>query len=130
MEITDLTDDLSEGVQSAGNVVKQVDQTLSGARQQAKQVRLNTRSIVTGLRAAWKTFTAPEATAQRPGELPTKRVPPPLPEQINGTHFIATPNEVIEDEERYPREELPPSPFPSRVAQSPAHQKPVSHDRD
>jgi uncharacterized protein YoxC len=108
MEITDLTDDLSEGVQSAGQVVKQVDQTLSGARQQAKQMGLTTRSLVTGLKTAWKTFTRPSGAPSRSLEpQPPKRSPSPLPEQINGTHFIATSNEVIEDEYYPPEEVLP-----------------------
>jgi uncharacterized protein YoxC len=39
LEISDLTDDVSEGVKSAGQVVKQVDQSLSGARNQRKTCR-------------------------------------------------------------------------------------------
>ncbi len=56
LEISDLTDDVSEGVQSAGNVVKQVDQSLSNVRQQAQKVQSGTRSVVVGVRAAWKAF--------------------------------------------------------------------------
>ena len=67
MEITDLTDDLSEGVQSAGNVVKQVDQTITGARTQAKKVQSGTRSLLTGVKAAWKSFarSQPQPQPQR-----------------------------------------------------------------
>jgi uncharacterized protein YoxC len=117
LEITDLTDDLSEGVQSAGNVVKQVDQTLTDARQQAKKVGINTRSIVKGIGAAWKTLTqhpssAPSqiSPAKRPAEQPspTKRsLPPAQPEQINGSRFIATSHTVVEQVEPYPSEEFP-----------------------
>jgi uncharacterized protein YoxC len=60
MEISDLTDDVSEGVQSANQVVQQVDQSLSGVRQQARKVQVGTRNVVTGLKAAWKTFTKPQ----------------------------------------------------------------------
>jgi len=56
LEISDLTDDVSEGVQSAGNVVKQVDQSLSNVRQQVQKVQSGTRSVVVGVRAAWKAF--------------------------------------------------------------------------
>lgn len=59
MEISDLSDDLSEGVQSAGQVVKQVDQSILGARKQAQKVGSGTRSVVAGVRAAWRTFTRP-----------------------------------------------------------------------
>ncbi|MBM0743282.1 DUF948 domain-containing protein [Phormidium sp. CLA17] len=68
MEITDLTDDLSEGVQSAGQVVKQVDQSLSGARKQAKKVQLGTRSLFTGVKTAWKTFMRSPASPRRSTE--------------------------------------------------------------
>ncbi|WP_414526482.1 hypothetical protein [Nodularia chucula] len=57
MEITDLTDDLSEGVQSAGKVVQQVDQTLDTAKKQVKNVQISTRSLVVGVKTAWKSFT-------------------------------------------------------------------------
>jgi hypothetical protein len=57
MEISELTDDVSEGVQSAGEVVKQVDRTLGTAKKQAQNVQVTTRSVVTGIQAAWKTLT-------------------------------------------------------------------------
>jgi uncharacterized protein YoxC len=56
MEITDLTDDVSEGVKSASQVVKQVDQSLDSAKKQAQNVQIGTRSIFVGVKAAWKTF--------------------------------------------------------------------------
>ncbi len=56
LEITDLTDDVSEGVQSAGQLVKQVDQSLDVARQQIQQAHVNTRSAVSGFRTAWSVF--------------------------------------------------------------------------
>jgi len=68
MEITDLTDDLSEGVQSAGQVAKQVDQSLSGARKQAKKVQLGTRSLFAGMKTAWKTFTRSPSPPRKSGD--------------------------------------------------------------
>lgn len=59
MEISDLTDDVSQGVQSASSVVKQVDQSLGGAKQQAKKVQVTTNSVFAGFKAAWKTFSRP-----------------------------------------------------------------------
>jgi uncharacterized protein YoxC len=56
-EISELTDDVSEGVQSAGEVVKQVDRSLVTAKKQAQNVQVTTRSLMTGMKAAWKTFT-------------------------------------------------------------------------
>lgn len=56
MEISELTDDVTDGVKSAGQVVKNVDQTISSAKTQAKKVQVSTRSLLTGVKAAWKTF--------------------------------------------------------------------------
>lgn len=60
LEISDLTDDVSESVQSASGVVKQVDQSLNSAKKQAQNVQSGTRSIFVGVKAAWKTFTNPK----------------------------------------------------------------------
>ncbi len=68
LELTDLTDDVGQSVQSAGRVVKQVDQSLLGVRQQAKQVQKTTRNVMVGVRAAWQSFTqasAPKRTSDR-----------------------------------------------------------------
>lgn len=59
MEITDLTDDLSEGVQNAGRVVQQLDQSITGVKRQAKQAQVATRSLFAGFKAAWKTLNRP-----------------------------------------------------------------------
>ncbi len=58
LEITDLTDDVSEGVQSASGVVKQVDQSLNSAKKQAQNVQVGTRSVFVGVKAAWKSLTS------------------------------------------------------------------------
>ena len=86
MEITDLTDDLSEGVQSAGQVAKQVDQSLSGARKQAKKVQLGTRSLFAGVKTAWKTFTRSPSSPRRSNERlpPSKLSGEPLESVRNG----------------------------------------------
>ena len=62
LEITDLSDDVSEGVKSATQIVKQVDRSIDGAKKQAQNVSINTRSIVVGMKAAWKTFTRPQSS--------------------------------------------------------------------
>ena len=57
LEISELTDDVSDGVQSAGEVVKQVDRSIGSAKKQAQNVQVTTRSVVTGVMAAWKSLT-------------------------------------------------------------------------
>lgn len=75
LEITELTEDVSDGVQSAGRVVKQVDDSLHSARQQAKRAQLTGRSVAAGVRAAWRTFTR-SAPAQSNSRRSTNRLPP------------------------------------------------------
>jgi hypothetical protein len=58
-EISGLTDDLSDGVESAGNVVKQVDKGLRVAQRQVQEAGIITQSFWTGMRVAWKTLTKP-----------------------------------------------------------------------
>jgi len=70
LEISDLTDDVSEGVKSAGQVAKQVDQSLSSAKNQAKNVQVSTRSVVAGVKAAWKTWRNPVSVRRSIERLP------------------------------------------------------------
>ncbi len=71
LEITDLTDDVSEGVKSAGQVVKQVDQSLDSARKQAQNLQVGTRSIFVGMQTAWKTFTRQKSPRRSLERLPS-----------------------------------------------------------
>ena len=65
LEITELTDDMTEGVQNAGRLAQQVDQSVSGVRQQAKRVHVGTRSFVVGVKAAWRSWTQPRNRDRR-----------------------------------------------------------------
>lgn len=59
LEISDLTDDVNDGVKSAGQIVKQVDQSIDSAKKQTKNIEVSTRSVFTGVKAAWKSFSRP-----------------------------------------------------------------------
>jgi uncharacterized protein YoxC len=68
LEITELTDDVNEGVQHAGRVVKQVDAGLTSARHQADTLQKGTRSFLAGARAAWRAWSqtaGPSSRAKR-----------------------------------------------------------------
>lgn len=78
MEISDLTDDVSEGVQSANQVVKQVDRSISNAKQQAKQLKIGTGSIMAGIRVGWGTLTRKNHGSKTP-VLPPERLSQRLP---------------------------------------------------
>jgi uncharacterized protein YoxC len=85
IEITDLSDEVSEGVQSAGQVVKQVDQSIRGVKRQAQQAQTTTRSVFAGVKAAWKTFRRPPRRS--PDRLPaSSRQPVELDERYRRSH--------------------------------------------
>ena len=65
LEISDLTDDVSDGVKSAGQVVKQVDRSLGSAVKQAQKAEVRTRSVFVGVKAAWKSLTRNPSTRSR-----------------------------------------------------------------
>jgi uncharacterized protein YoxC len=62
LEVSELTDDMSQGVQSAGQVVKQVDQSITGVKQQVQKAQVTSRSVLAGVKTAWRTFTQPPGT--------------------------------------------------------------------
>ncbi|MDJ1179212.1 DUF948 domain-containing protein [Roseofilum sp. BLCC_M91] len=64
IEISDLTDDVSQGVQRASKVAKQLDRGIETAREQAKGVQGTTRSVFTGLKVAWKRFKQPNSSSK------------------------------------------------------------------
>jgi hypothetical protein len=74
LEISDLTDEVTEGVKSAGQVAKQVDQSLSGVKTQAKNVQVNTRGVVAGVKAAWKTWRRPNSGRRADRLSPSQRI--------------------------------------------------------
>lgn len=77
LEITDLTEDVSDGVQSAAQVVKQVDQSLRGVRKQTQRAQVSTRSVWVGMKAAWRAFRRPPvAPPRRSDRLPSGETRP------------------------------------------------------
>jgi uncharacterized protein YoxC len=65
LEISELSDDMSQGVQSAGQVVKQVDQGITGVKQQVQKANFSTRSLMVGMKAAWRSFTQSTSSTPR-----------------------------------------------------------------
>jgi hypothetical protein len=76
LEISGLTDDVSEGVKSASQVAKQVDQSLDNARKQAQNIQVGTRSVFVGVKAAWRNFTRQKPARRIGDRLPTNEKPP------------------------------------------------------
>jgi hypothetical protein len=65
LEISELTDELDEGVKNANNVVKQVDRSLSETKTQIAKVQTGTRGAIAGFKAAWQTWQG-NATDKKP----------------------------------------------------------------
>ena len=71
LEISDLTDDMTSGVQQAGQVVQKVDRSFDGARQQVRRAGLLSRRTAAGMRAAWRSLTRSKKR-RSPERLPAK----------------------------------------------------------
>lgn len=68
LEISELTDEVNEGVRQASNVVKQIDSSVTSVQAQAEKVSIGMRGVFVGVRAAWKTWQRPRSkrrSAQR-----------------------------------------------------------------
>lgn len=64
-ELSELTEDLGDSVESAKQVVQRVDQGMSRAGQQWQQVRVTSKGAIAGLRVAWATFFQTRQTQDR-----------------------------------------------------------------
>jgi methyl-accepting chemotaxis protein len=71
LEIGELSEEVSSGVKNAGEAIEQVNQGVSGVRQQAQRVRGTTRSLAAGVRTAWQVWRNPGHTqSEERSELP------------------------------------------------------------
>ncbi len=95
-DLSELTDELAEGVSRAGNVVKQVDQGIQTTRQQVQSASINTRSFLSGVGAAWHVLTQSPSSAQpdprlAAGTVKTFSHENPVPESHNGLPLSSQP---------------------------------------
>lgn len=78
LEIVELTDDVTEGVQSAGQVAQQVTQSIATAQTGAKRLNTGTKTFFAGARAAWRAWTN-EPQPQPPAKRAAKSAKASLP---------------------------------------------------
>ncbi|KPQ38485.1 MAG: DUF948 domain-containing protein [Phormidium sp.] len=64
LELGELSDDVSSSVKNAGEVVEQVNQSVTGVRKRAQWLRGTTRSLSSGVRTAWSVWRNPSALRQ------------------------------------------------------------------
>lgn len=56
LELSDLTEDMSQGLEQANHLVKQVDDSLSEVKHQVERATVGTTSLVVGVQAAWRSL--------------------------------------------------------------------------
>lgn len=65
LELGDLSDEVSQGVQGATSVVRQANLSLSEVKKQAGAVSTNTRSVWLGVKTAWQTWRTNDRPARK-----------------------------------------------------------------
>jgi uncharacterized protein YoxC len=84
LELTELTDDVSESVQSAGQITGQVSESFTAVKTQVTQAKVTTKSMAAGFKAAWHTWRSEGEETSSPEESPaldeTKESPIANPE--------------------------------------------------
>ncbi len=69
LEISELTDDLNQGLKSTSELVHSLDQGLVTAKETVTTVQGGTRRLLAGVRAAWQTWQDyPTALPSKPSE--------------------------------------------------------------
>lgn len=56
LEITELTTEVQQGVKTANNVAKQVEQGVNNAKKQVAFAQVGSRRLLAGVKAAWQTW--------------------------------------------------------------------------
>ncbi len=56
MSITELGNEVTQGVKSASNTVKEIDTTIVVSKKQVQKVSTSTRGFFVGVKAAWKSL--------------------------------------------------------------------------
>jgi hypothetical protein len=106
LELSDLSDEMSQGVQSATTAVQQANIGLTEVKKQAGNVRTNTRSVWVGVKAAWQTWRRDVPPSQISSANPTA----PQRRYLESSQFVGGKPAPLEnhdsdsmsDDERFP----------------------------
>lgn len=88
LEVNELTTEVNDGVQSATEVIKQVDQSILVAKTQAQKVQTKARGLVRGLKAAWRVWGSAFSSQQKSPQTSEKSLgtkSPTFPENLSQT---------------------------------------------
>ncbi|MEE3715267.1 DUF948 domain-containing protein [Tumidithrix elongata RA019] len=116
LEISELSDELNQGAKSAGEAVKQVNDSIKGVKKGAVNVTVATKSAFAGFKAGWKSFSRPKRSprrnaptsedANRIKQLPPAPQAPATPEITNARR--PDPLEISEDIASDPKRSIDP----------------------
>jgi uncharacterized protein YoxC len=123
-EVTDLTDDVTQGIQSANQVVKQVDQTLTGVKHQAQKAQTTGLSVFAGVKAAWRTLNQPQSRSRRSNRIAASEDPRSLPPEQNGNHHFEEVTSDLELNYEWEEQDAPQTTHPSEPPRSPVRHDP------
>lgn len=77
-EISELTDDVGDGVKSASQTIDRFDRGLDTAKMQVENARITARSLFAGVRTAWATWKHPPADPVASEERLSSSSQPPI----------------------------------------------------
>jgi predicted phage-related endonuclease len=60
IQLTELTDEVKEGIKSASHTVKQIDNSIVSTKKQVQKATVSTRGFIVGIKAAWKSLRTSE----------------------------------------------------------------------
>lgn len=60
VQLTELSEEVKDGVKSASNTVKQIDKSIVTTKKQVQKATISTQSLAVGIKAAWKSLRTSE----------------------------------------------------------------------
>lgn len=80
LEISELSDELNQGAKNAGEAIKQVNESIKGAKEQAQNVTVKTKTTFAGIKAGWLSFRKPKRNRPNYKNIESiKQLPPSEP---------------------------------------------------
>ncbi|NJL84598.1 MAG: DUF948 domain-containing protein [Chloroflexaceae bacterium] len=98
LEISELTDEINQGVKNASSVVEQLDQGLTGAKNQAKSVQRKTKGAIAGVKAAWETLNRPPRRERRVSATESNSLQSSQPAEANWSETAPEPALTYQEE--------------------------------
>ncbi|MGB3493706.1 MAG: hypothetical protein WBA57_13335 [Elainellaceae cyanobacterium] len=123
-ELSDLTGDLGDSVESAKSIVQRVDQSMSYAGQQLQQAQITSKSAIAGFRTAWAALFPSNERQVSSKPVGQENLNPPLPQQpsISATSPSFEPSNGVDSDD--PESAIAPSDTSSDLKHHNAQRQP------